>query len=60
MQRIPPTSVDPTAKNDHWNDMTMGLLDALDGGFDTALLTDAEGNVVEGPGLPVAGMVAGA
>jgi branched-chain amino acid aminotransferase len=53
VQRIPPASVDPTAKNYHWNDMTMGLLAALDAGGDTVLLTDAQGNVVEGPGFNV-------
>lgn len=53
VQRIPPASVDPTAKNYHWNDLTMGLLGALDAGADTALLTDAAGNVVEGPGFNV-------
>lgn len=53
VQRIPAASVDPTAKNYHWNDLTMGLLDALDDGFDTALLTDAQGNVVEGPGFNI-------
>ena len=53
VQRISAASVDPTAKNYHWNDLTMGLLDALDDGFDTALLTDAQGNVVEGPGFNI-------
>jgi branched-chain amino acid aminotransferase len=53
VQRIPPASVDPTAKNYHWNDMTMGLLAALDAGGDSVLLTDAQGNVVEGPGFNV-------
>lgn len=53
VQRIPPASVDPTAKNYHWNDMTMGLLAALDAGGDTVLLTDGAGNVVEGPGFNV-------
>ena len=53
VQRIPPASVDPTAKNYHWNDLTMGLLGALDAGGDTVLLTDAQGNVVEGPGFNV-------
>ena len=51
VQRIPASSVDPTAKNYHWNDLTMGLLGALDAGGDTAALTDANGNVVEGPGF---------
>jgi branched-chain amino acid aminotransferase len=51
--------VDPTAKNYHWNDMTMGLLEALDAGADTVLLTDAQGNVVEGPGFNVFAVRAG-
>ena len=53
VQRIPSTSVDPTAKNYHWNDLTMGLLGALDAGADSVLLVDAAGNVVEGPGFNV-------
>lgn len=53
VRRIPPQSVDPTAKNYHWNDLTMGLLAALDAGGDTVLLTDGAGNVVEGPGFNV-------
>lgn len=53
VQRIPAASVDPTAKNYHWNDLTMGLLGALDAGGDTVLLTDGAGNVVEGPGFNV-------
>jgi branched-chain amino acid aminotransferase len=59
VQRIPPASVDPTAKNYHWNDLTMGLLQALDAGGETVLLTDAEGNVVEGPGFNVFALVEG-
>ncbi len=53
VQRIPASSVDPTAKNYHWNDLTMGLLGALDAGADSVLLVDAHGNVVEGPGFNV-------
>jgi branched-chain amino acid aminotransferase len=53
VQRIPASSVDPTAKNYHWNDLTMGLLGALDAGGDTVLLTDGAGHVVEGPGFNV-------
>ncbi len=53
VQRIPPTSVDPSAKNYHWNDLTMGLLGALDAGADSVLLVDSVGNVVEGPGFNV-------
>jgi len=60
VQRIPASSVDPTAKNYHWNDLTMGLLGALDAGGDTVLLSDAEGNVVEGPGFNVFAVTGGA
>ena len=59
VQRIPPASVDPRAKNYHWNDLTMGLLGALDAGGDTVLLSDAAGNVVEGPGFNVFAVVRG-
>jgi branched-chain amino acid aminotransferase len=59
VQRIPAASVDPTAKNYHWNDLTMGLLGALDAGGDTVLLTDAQGNVVEGPGFNVFAVTGG-
>ena len=37
----------------------MGLLGALDEGADTVLLTDARGNVVEGPGFNVFAVIAG-
>lgn len=53
VQRIPATSVDPSAKNYHWNDLTMGLLGALDAGADSVVLVDSVGNVVEGPGFNV-------
>jgi branched-chain amino acid aminotransferase len=53
LQRIPATSVDPLAKNYHWNDLTMGLLGALDAGADSVLLVDSSGNLVEGPGFNV-------
>ncbi len=51
IQRIPARSVDPTIKNYHWNDLTMGLLGALDAGADSVLLTDGAGNIAEGPGF---------
>lgn len=59
VQRIPPASVDPRAKNYHWNDLTMGLLGALDAGGDTVLLTDGAGHVVEGPGFNVFAVLQG-
>ena len=53
VQRIAPESVDPTVKNYHWLDLVRGLYDAFDHGAETALLSDAAGNVVEGPGFNV-------
>lgn len=53
VQRIPARSVDPKAKNYHWNDLTMGLFGALDAGADTVVLVDGAGHVVEGPGFNV-------
>ena len=52
-QRIPPESVDSRIKNYHWLDMVMALFEAYDQGADTAVLVDAEGNLVEGPGFNV-------
>ncbi len=52
-ERISPSSVDPTVKNYHWGDITHALFEALDLGFDTVVLTDADGNVCEGPGFNV-------
>ena len=52
-QRIPPASVDPRVKNYHWLDMVRGLFQAYDRGAETALLVDAQDNVIEGPGFNV-------
>jgi branched-chain amino acid aminotransferase len=52
-QRIPPESVDSKIKNYHWLDMVMALFEAYDHGADTAVLVDADGNLVEGPGFNV-------
>lgn len=52
-ERISPASVDPKAKNYHWGDMTNGLFQALEEGFDTVAMTDANGNICEGPGFNV-------
>lgn len=51
--RISPQAVDPTAKNYHWGDLTAGLFEALDDGFDTVVLLNGEGHVTEGPGFNV-------
>jgi branched-chain amino acid aminotransferase len=53
VQRIPASSVDPTIKNYHWNDLTMGLLAALDEGADSVVLVNEQGHIVEGPGFNV-------
>jgi branched-chain amino acid aminotransferase len=51
--RIAPESVDPTIKNYHWLDLVQSLFDAYDQGRDTSCVTDADGNVTEGPGFNV-------
>ncbi len=57
--RIGTNSVDPTVKNYHWGDMTKGLFEALDAGYDTAVLLDDQGFVTEGPGFNVFAIVDG-
>ena len=52
-QRIPPTSIDPTIKNYHWLDMVSGLFEAYERGGEAAILVDADGNLVEGPGFNI-------
>ena len=51
--RVPDDSVDPAVKNYQWSDMTAGLLEGHDAGFDTSLNCDAAGFVTEGPGFNV-------
>jgi branched-chain amino acid aminotransferase len=51
--RVPDASVDPTVKNYQWSDLTGGLMEAHDHGFDTAILCDADGFVTEGPGFNI-------
>ena len=53
MRRIPEDSVNPRVKNYHWGDLTQGLFEAKDRGFETVILLDHAGNVTEGPGLNV-------
>ena len=57
--RIGASSVDPTVKNYHWGDMTRGLFEALDAGYDTAVLLDDQGFVTEGPGFNIFAIVDG-
>lgn len=51
--RVPDASVDPTVKNYQWSDLTTGLFEAHDNGFDTAILCDSDGFVTEGPGFNI-------
>jgi branched-chain amino acid aminotransferase len=51
--RVPDASFDPTVKNYMWGDLTSGLMEAHDHGFDTAVLCDAQGLVTEGPGFNI-------
>lgn len=52
-QRIPPESVDPLVKNYHWLDLVMAQYDGYARGADNAVVVDAAGNLVEGPGFNV-------
>ncbi len=51
--RIAPEAVDPRVKNYHWLDLVSGLFEAYERGGETAVLTDAGGHIVEGPGFNV-------
>lgn len=51
--RVPDASVDPTVKNYQWSDLTSGLFEAQDQGFDSAIVCDEAGFVTEGPGFNV-------
>ena len=51
--RISEQSVDPTAKNFHWGDLTRAMFETYDRGGRLAVLPDAEGNIMEGPGFNV-------
>jgi branched-chain amino acid aminotransferase len=51
VERIAPSSINPKAKNYHWGDLTSGLFQAIEEGFDTVALCDANGNMCEGPGF---------
>ncbi|MCL4626089.1 aminotransferase class IV [Burkholderia multivorans] len=51
--RIPPDSIDPTAKNFHWMDLKLSLFEAGEQGREWSVLCDAQGNLTEGPGVNV-------
>lgn len=60
IRRIPADAVDPTIKHYHWLDFEMGLLEAYDRGGESVVLVDEEGNVTEGPGFNLFGVIDGA
>ena len=51
--RVPPASVDPMVKHYHWLDFELALMDAHDHGAETAVVSDADGNITEGPGFNI-------
>ena len=51
-------SIDQRMKNFAWNDLTLAQWEAIDRGYDTAILLDRNGYITEGPGFNV-GMVYG-
>ena len=51
--RIPPASVDPTAKNFHWGDMIRALFESYEADCDMPVVVDLDGNISEGPGFNV-------
>jgi len=53
VERISRRSVDPRIKNYHWLDLVNGLFQAYETGNETAVLSDENGNVVEGPGFNI-------
>ncbi len=53
VERIPPSSVDPTIKNYHWLDLVQGLFQAYDADCESVILVDGTGNVTEGPGFNI-------
>jgi branched-chain amino acid aminotransferase len=59
VRRIPEDSVNPRAKNYHWGDLTHGLFEAKDHGYETVALLDHAGNVTEGPGFNVFAVTGG-
>ena len=52
------TAIDQTMKNFAWNDLNLAQWEAIDRGYDTAVLLDDKGFLTEGPGFNV-GMIIG-
>ena len=59
IERISPSSIDPTVKNYHWGDLTRGQFEALDAGYDIAVLVDAQDHITEGAGFNVFAVING-
>ncbi len=51
--RVPDFSINQRFKNFAWNDLTMAQWEAIDRGYDTAILLNYNGYVSEGPGFNV-------
>jgi branched-chain amino acid aminotransferase len=51
--RVPDFSINQKFKNFAWNDLTTAQWEAIDRGYDTAILLSYEGFVTEGPGFNV-------
>lgn len=51
--RVPNDSINQLHKNFVWNDLTKAQWEAIDRGFDTAILTTRDGILTEGPGFNV-------
>jgi|694.fasta_scaffold18320_12 branched-chain amino acid aminotransferase len=51
--RVPDFSINQKFKNFAWNDLTIAQWEAIDRGYDTAILLSYEGFVTEGPGFNV-------
>lgn len=54
--RIPDYAINQKYKNFAWNDLTLAQWEAIDRGFDTAILLDINGNITEGPGFGIFGL----
>jgi len=53
VQRIPDGSLNPAVKTYHWGDFTRGLFEAKEKNFETVILLDQAGHVIEGLGFNV-------
>lgn len=53
-QRVPDSGVNQLHKNFVWSDLTRAQWEAIDRGYDTAILLSTEGYLTEGPGFNVA------